>query len=72
MLKRLCEKKPKDWGRFVNAALAAYRKAPQESTDFVPFELLYGRTMRDPVKILKKLFTEEIEQTDMKKAINAS
>ena len=58
MLKRLCENKPKDWDRYVNAALFAYREAPQESTGFAPFELLYGRTVRGPVQILKQLWTE--------------
>lgn len=66
MLKRLCESKPKDWDRYVNAALFAYREAPQESTGFAPFELLYGRTVRGPVQILKQLWTEEIEEPDVK------
>lgn len=59
MLKRLCEKRPKDWDRYIDAALFAYREAPQESTGFSPFELLYGRTVRGPVQILKELWTEE-------------
>ncbi len=66
MLKRLCESKPKDWDRYVNAALFAYREAPQESTGFAPFELLYGRTVRGPVQILKQLWTEEIKQPGVK------
>ena len=66
MLKRLCENKPKDWDRYVNAALFAYREAPQESTVFAPFELLYGRTVRGPVQILKQLWTEEIKQPEVK------
>ena len=66
MLKRLCENKPKVWDRYVNAALFAYREAPQESTGFAPFELLYGRTVRGPVQILKQLWTEEIKQPDVK------
>ena len=66
MLKRLCENKPKDWDRYVNAALFAYREAPQESTGFAPFELLYGRMVRGPVQILKQLWTEEIKQPEVK------
>ena len=50
----------------MNAALFAYREAPQESTGFAPFELLYGRTVRGPVQILKQLWTEEIKQPDVK------
>ena len=66
MLKRLCENKPKEWDRYVNATLFAYREAPQESTVFAPFELLYGRTVRGPVQILKQLWTEEIKQPHVK------
>ena len=66
MLKRLCENKPKDWDRYVNAALFAYREAPQESTGFAPFELLYGRTVRGSVQILKQLWTKEIKQPEVK------
>ena len=50
----------------MNAALFAYREATQESTGFAPFELLYGRTVRGPVQILKQLWTEEIKQPDVR------
>ena len=66
MLKRLCEKKPKDWDRYIDAALFAYREAPQESTGFSPFELLYGRTVRGPVQILKELWTEEVANPEVR------
>ncbi|KAK3783846.1 hypothetical protein RRG08_031687 [Elysia crispata] len=44
MLKRLCNDKPKQWHRYINALLFAYREVPQDSTHFAPFELIYGRT----------------------------
>ena len=66
MLKRLCEKKPKDWDRYIDAALFAYREAPQESTGFSSFELLYGRTVRGPVQILKELWTEEVASPEVR------
>ena len=37
----------------------AYREVPQESTGFSPFELLYGRTLRGPMSILRDLWTKE-------------
>ena len=66
MLKRLCEKMPRSWDRYLDAALFAYREAPQESTGFSPFELLFGRTVRGPVQILKELWTKEFDVPDIK------
>lgn len=59
MLKRLCSEQPKQWHRYINALLFAYREVPQESTGFAPFELLYGRTVRGPMQILQELWTKE-------------
>ncbi|GFO26428.1 gypsy retrotransposon integrase-like protein 1 [Plakobranchus ocellatus] len=42
-LRRLCSEQPRQWHRYINPLLFAYREVPQESTHFVPFELLYGR-----------------------------
>ena len=55
MLRRLCNDQPRQWHRFVDPLLFAYREAPQEATGFSPFELLYGRIVRGPVHILMKL-----------------
>ena len=66
MLRRLCNEQPRQWHRFVNPLLFAYRKAPQEATGFSPFELLYGRTVRGLVEILKELWTGETDGTEIK------
>ena len=66
MLRRLCAEQPKQWYRFINPLLFAYREVPQASTGFSPFELLYGRTVRGPMKILKELWTGESDPTDVK------
>ena len=42
MLRRMCAERPKDWDKYLNALLFAYREVPQESMGFSPFELLYG------------------------------
>ena len=55
MLRRLCNEQPRQWHRFVNLLLFAYREAPQEATGLSPFELLCGGTVRGPVQILKGL-----------------
>ncbi|KAL9963057.1 hypothetical protein ACROYT_G032222 [Oculina patagonica] len=66
MLKRLCSEQPKQWHRYINPLLFAYREVPQESTGFAPFELLYGRAVRGPMYILKELWTKEVEEPEVK------
>ncbi|GFO19357.1 gypsy retrotransposon integrase-like protein 1 [Plakobranchus ocellatus] len=65
-LRRLCSEQPRQWHRYINPLLFAYREVPQESMHFVPFELLYGRTVRGPMHILRELWTKEIEEPDVK------
>ncbi|GFO27802.1 Zinc finger protein [Plakobranchus ocellatus] len=65
-LRRLCSEQPRQWHRYFNPLLFAYREVPQESTHITPFELLYGRTVRGPMHILRELWTKEIEEPDVK------
>ena len=65
ILKRLCAEKPRDWDRYLPAVLFAYREVPQESLKFSPFELLYGRSVRGPMSILKTLWTKEVNEDDV-------
>jgi hypothetical protein len=58
-LKKLCEGRPRDWDRYLPAILFAYREVPQASLGFSPFELVYGRTVRGPMAILKQIWTDE-------------
>ena len=66
MLKRLYSEQPRQWHRYINSLLFAYREVPQESTGFLPFELLYGRAVREPMFILKELWTKELEEPEVK------
>ena len=59
MLRRLTGEKPRTWDKFIPALLFAYREVPQASTGFSPFELLYGRTVRGPLSVLKSLWAED-------------
>ena len=59
MLRSLYHEQPHQWNRFINPLLFAYREARQEATVFFPFELLYGRTVRGPVQILKEQWYKE-------------
>jgi len=59
MLRRMVSEQPKQWHRYIDALLFAYRSVPQESTGFAPFELLYGRSVRSPINVLKELWTND-------------
>ena len=62
MLKRMCAEKPNEWDRYIGALLFAYREAPQASLGFSPFELIYGRTVRGPLALLKDMWTGETRE----------
>lgn len=66
ILKRICAENPRDWDKYLNAALFAYREVPQESLGFAPFDLIYGRSVRGPMAILKELWSKDIDDTDVK------
>lgn len=57
MLKKLTAERPTDWDRYIDPVLFAYREVPQDSTGFSPFELIFGRTVRGPMQILKEAWT---------------
>ncbi|XP_070385441.1 uncharacterized protein [Dermacentor albipictus] len=59
MLKRMCQERPRDWDRYLAPLLFAYREVPQESLQFSPFELLYGRSVRGPLAVLRELWTND-------------
>ena len=65
VLRRLCHEQPRQWHRFINPLLFAYTEARQEGTEFSPFELLYGRTVRGPVQILKELWSKEENESEV-------
>ncbi|XP_072164915.1 uncharacterized protein [Diadema setosum] len=66
MLNKMCEERPTDWDRYIDALLFAYRETPQDSTGFAPFELLYGRVVRGPLMIVKELWTQDDTEADTK------
>lgn len=66
MLKHLCQEQPKEWDRIMPGLLFAIREVPQESLQFSPFELLYARTVRGPMQILKELWTNEEQGEELR------
>ena len=55
MLRKMCQERPRDWDRYLPTILFTYREVPQASTGFSPFKLLYGRTVRGSMQVLKDL-----------------
>ena len=62
MLLTMCAESPNDWDKYLPALLFAVREIPQESLGLSPFELLYGRNVRGPMQILRKLWS--VEETE--------
>ncbi len=54
MLRKYCRDTAKDWDEGVPLVLFAVREAVQESLGFSPAELVFGHTVRGPLKMLKE------------------
>ena len=65
MQHRMCAEGPKDWDKYLLALLFAIREVPQESLGFAPFKLLYGRSVRDPMAILRELWSGEVNNVQV-------
>ena len=55
----MCAEQPRAWDRYLPPLLFAYRETPKSSLGFSPFELLYGRTIRGPLNILRDVWDRE-------------
>ena len=66
MIKKLCFEKPKEWDRYIPAVLFAYREAPQESLQYSPFELLFGRSIRGPMSVLKDIWSNDDQENEVR------
>lgn len=54
MMRTYCSDHPNDWDEAVPLLLFAARESVQETLGFSPFELVFGHTIRGPLKILKE------------------
>ena len=52
MIRKFTASNQKDWDEHLPYLLFAFREVPQESTEFSPFELLYGGRVRGPLDVL--------------------
>ena len=48
-MKKLCEKDPSNWDKYINQVLASYRVTPNLATAETPFFLVYGRDPNLPL-----------------------
>ena len=54
MLRKYATESGKEWDKLLPYLLFVYREVPQSSTEFSPFELLYGRSVRGPLDVLRE------------------
>ena len=54
MLRKTACEEGKDWDKLSPYVVFTYREVPQESTEYSPFELLYGREVCGPLDVIKE------------------
>ena len=59
MIQKMAAEKPSDWDRYIPALLFSYREVAQASLGFSPFELVYGRSVRGPMSVLRDIWPDE-------------
>ena len=70
VLRKYCLENSTNWDEGIDWLLFAYRESVQESLGVSPFEMVYGRPLRGPLKILKeKWFSKPSEPTTVHKYI---
>lgn len=71
MLRRMSHEQPKEWHRYLDPLLFAYREVPQASTTLSPFELIYGHTVRGPLSLVREAWEEEegMQEGDDKRTV---
>ena len=59
MIRSYCFDTEKNWDEGIHLLLFAVRESVQESLGFSPFELVFGYTVREPLKLLKEKFLSQ-------------
>ena len=59
MIRSYCFDTETDWDEGIHLLLFAVRESVQESLGFSPFELVFGHTVRGPLKLLKEKFLSD-------------
>ena len=59
MIRSYCFDTEKSWDESIHLLLFAVRESVQESLGFSPFELIFGHTVRGPLKLLEEKFLSQ-------------
>ena len=65
MIRTYCYDQEKDWDEGIHVLLFAAREAVQESLGFSPFELVFGREVRGPLRLLKESWLVEDNEVNL-------
>ena len=68
-LKSLTERFPDAWDSALCWVLFGYREVVNETTGFSPFELLYGRSVKGPLTLIKDAMMNETDLSHSKKSV---
>ena len=55
MMRMYCQDTTKDWDEGIHLLLFTARDVVQESLGFSPFELVFGHTVKGPLKLLREV-----------------
>ena len=65
MLRSYCAENEQEWNTGIPFVLFAAREAVQESLGYSPFELIFGHTVRGPLKMLQESWLNQSEETGL-------
>lgn len=66
MLRKYCLESNREWDEGLPLLLFAVRETPQESLGFSPCDLVFGHTVRGPLRLLKEKWLAESPKTEHK------
>uniref|UniRef100_A0A8C5DT92 Gypsy retrotransposon integrase-like protein 1 n=1 Tax=Gouania willdenowi TaxID=441366 RepID=A0A8C5DT92_GOUWI len=59
MLRKFCSESEKEWDEGLPLLMFAIRETPQESLGFSPCDLVFGHTVRGPLRVLREKWTSD-------------
>ncbi|XP_076033590.1 uncharacterized protein LOC143020752 [Oratosquilla oratoria] len=65
VLRTFCIETGRDWDEGVDLLLFAIRDSVQESLGYSPFQLIFGHTVRGPLKVLRESWISNEEETPL-------
>ena len=68
-LKTLTDRFPDSWDNALCWVLFGYREVVNETTGFSPFELLFGRSVKGPLTLIKQAMLQETDLSRSKKSV---